>query len=201
MTVVTTPATSAEALPDTAPGPPADAAPVGRFTGYHEAILQQLEAFGGLAACDEPAARARAPIDETLVFFRATLFRHHEDEERELMPAVVASSAPGEERRRVQAIAAQLTREHREVERAFLALEPSLRRLARERHAVPSGDELAGALRTLVRCYEAHARFEENEFLPLAESILGRCGHMGALGLALHLGRPPEVPPVNRPGS
>ncbi|MEZ5652848.1 MAG: hypothetical protein R3E87_20115 [Burkholderiaceae bacterium] len=39
----------------------------------------------------------------------------------------------------------------------------------------------------LIDAYLAHARFEEQEFLPLSELILNRDGnHMAALGLALH---------------
>lgn len=40
----------------------------------------------------------------------------------------------------------------------------------------------------LVEEYTAHARFEEAEFLPLSEIILGRnSNHMAALGLSLHM--------------
>jgi hypothetical protein len=40
----------------------------------------------------------------------------------------------------------------------------------------------------LVHSYGNHARFEEEEFLPLSDIILGRDGnHMAALGLALHM--------------
>ena len=50
-------------------------------------------------------------------------------------------------------------------------------------------------LHRLVADYQAHARFEETEFLPLAEEILGRnSNHMAALGLSLHLR---HVKPVN----
>ena len=40
--------------------------------------------------------------------------------------------------------------------------------------------------------YQAHARFEEQEFLPLSEKILSRNGdHMAALGLSLHMRHQP----------
>jgi hypothetical protein len=43
--------------------------------------------------------------------------------------------------------------------------------------------------------YTAHAQFEEAEFLPLAQTILGRnSNHMAALGLSLHMR---HVKPVN----
>ena len=43
-------------------------------------------------------------------------------------------------------------------------------------------------LSRLVSQYRAHAQFEEQEYLPLAQQILGRNGnHMAALGLSLHM--------------
>ncbi len=46
----------------------------------------------------------------------------------------------------------------------------------------------------LVRLYKAHVRFEEDEFLPLCETILGRnSNHMVVLGLSLHLRHAPPV--------
>ena len=57
--------------------------------------------------------------------------------------------------------------------------------------AVAKGHETAldGAeLTRLVDTYYAHARYEENVFLPLSKTILGRnANHMAALGLSLHL--------------
>jgi hypothetical protein len=47
----------------------------------------------------------------------------------------------------------------------------------------------------LVTEYQGHAQYEEVEFLPLAEQILGRnSNHMAALGLSLHMR---HVKPVN----
>ena len=44
------------------------------------------------------------------------------------------------------------------------------------------------AVRALVDTYMGHARFEEQQFLPLAHTILGRnSNHMAALGLSLHM--------------
>jgi hypothetical protein len=43
-----------------------------------------------------------------------------------------------------------------------------------------------------VLAYNAHANYEETEFLPLAETILGRnANHMAALGLSLHMRHTP----------
>jgi hypothetical protein len=49
------------------------------------------------------------------------------------------------------------------------------------------------ALARLVQHYREHALLEENEFLPLAETILGRnSNHMAALGLSLHMRHVPH---------
>ena len=170
------------------PGVAPTAEPIAGFSRCHEGILQHLGSLAELPALVEPAARARAVANETLRFFRAAVFEHHQEEERELFPAVISSATPGEERTRVQAIAEQLTREHREVEAAFEALEPSLKRLAKGQELPLPAGELAAQVRSLVERYEDHARYEENEFLPLSETILGRnSDHMAALGLSLHL--------------
>jgi len=50
------------------------------------------------------------------------------------------------------------------------------------------------AVNELVAGYCQHASFEEQVFLPLAESILGRDdNHMAALGMSLHM-RQAKVP-------
>ena len=44
----------------------------------------------------------------------------------------------------------------------------------------------------LVTRYRAHALYEEKEFLPLSQTILGRnANHMAALGLSLHMRHTP----------
>jgi hypothetical protein len=50
------------------------------------------------------------------------------------------------------------------------------------------------AVEELVQAFLAHANFEEQQFLPLAETILSRNGnHMAALGLSLHMRHAPLV--------
>jgi len=171
------------------PGPPGEAAaPIAGFSRCHEGILEHLASLADLPALAERAARARHVAQETQRFFRAAVYEHHQEEERELFPATLASATRGSEHAQVQAIVEQLTQEHREVEAAFEALEPSLKRLAKGQEAAMPGAELAAQIQALVTRYEEHARYEENEFLPLAERILGRNGnHMAALGLSLHI--------------
>lgn len=165
--------------------------PVGSFSNCHVGILKRLQALDELPALLEPAARARSIAEQSLEFFREAIFEHHLEEERELFPAVMASAQPGEELAHVKAMAQRLTNEHRAIESLWKQLEKDLKQVAKG-HSTRLD---VGELHRLVSEYQGHAHFEEAEFLPLAEKILGRnSNHMAALGLSLHMR---HVKPVN----
>lgn len=159
-------------------------APISNFTNCHIGIIKRLNALDELPALLEPAARARQIAEESLEFFREAIFEHHLEEERELFPAVIASAQPGEELERVKAMTKRLTEEHRMVEALWKRLEKGLKQVSKGQ----SSDLDIGEVQRLVTEYTAHARYEEAEFLPLSEQILGRnSNHMAALGLSLHM--------------
>ncbi|MGI9216552.1 MAG: hemerythrin domain-containing protein [Hydrogenophaga sp.] len=159
-------------------------APLTNFSHCHEGILKRLSALDELPALLAPAARARQLAEQSVEFFREAIFEHHLEEERELFPAVLASAQPGEEVERVQGMVRRLTNEHRMLESLWKRLESDLKKVAKGH----STDLDVNELQRLVTDYAAHARFEEAEFLPLAETILGRnSNHMAALGLSLHM--------------
>lgn len=159
-------------------------APLTNFSHCHEGILRRLSALDELPDLLAPAARARQVAEQSVGFFREAIFEHHQEEERELFPAVLASARPGEETDRVQALVRRLTHEHRMLEGLWKRLESDLKKVAKGQ----STDLDVSALQRLVTDYAAHAAFEEAEFLPLSETILGRdSNHMAALGLSLHL--------------
>ena len=158
--------------------------PLTNFSHCHEGILKRLTAMDELPALLAPAARARQIAEDSLEFFREAIFEHHLEEERELFPAVLASAQAGEEKEKVQAMIKRLTEEHRMVEALWKRLEKGLKPVAKGQ----STDLDVGELHRLVEEYTAHARYEEQEFLPLSEQILGRnSNHMAALGLSLHM--------------
>ncbi len=161
-----------------------DDTPIQDFSQCHVGIVKKLDMLGELPALLAPAARAREIAEKAVDFFREAIFEHHLDEERELFPAVLASAEAGTERERVQVIVKRLTNEHRELEGVWKHLEPSLKRVAKGQ-----GVEVdVSAIQRLVTQYQAHAKYEETEFLPLAQTILGRnANHMAALGLSLHM--------------
>lgn len=165
-------------------------APLTNFSHCHDGIVSHLDSFGELPALLEPASRARQIAEDIVDFFRAAVYEHHAEEERELFPAVLSSAKPGEELEKVKGLVQMLTREHREVEAQWARLEPQLKKLAKGHVVDIAGSEIDH----LVRKYKAHAKFEEDEFLPLSQEILGRnSNHMAALGLSLHMRhvRPP----------
>jgi hemerythrin-like domain-containing protein len=165
------------------PAPESDA-PLDQFSQCHSGILQHLGELGELPALLEPATRARRIASQTLDFFRAAVYEHHAEEERELFPAVLASAEEGQERDYVRGIVDRLTREHRQVEAAWVRLEPGLKDVARGRDSELNGVEVG----SLVAVYRAHADYEEKVFLPLSQQILSRNGnHMAALGVSLHM--------------
>jgi len=158
--------------------------PLNNFSDCHAGIVKRLTALDELPALLEPAARARQIAEESLEFFREAIFEHHLEEERELFPAVIASAQPGAELERVKAMAKRLTDEHRAIEALWKQLEKGLKPVAKGQSTKLDVSEL----HRLVTEYKAHATYEETEFLPLSEEILGRnSNHMAALGLSLHM--------------
>ena len=163
--------------------------PLTGFSQCHLGILSRLQAFEELPALQAAAAQAKTIATDTLALFQHAVLEHHADEERELFPAVLRSARRGPEAGEVQAMAQRLTAEHRRIEAMWKKLEPVVRAVARSRPVELDLD----AVEELVQAYCAHARFEEEHFLPLAETILGRDGnHMKALGLSLHLRHAPQ---------
>lgn len=160
--------------------------PLDEFSNCHGGILDKLDALDRLPALLAPAAEARRIAAESLDFFTTVVYEHHAEEERELFPAVLASATKGAERDQVQGMVDRLTQEHRDIEAAWERLKPHLKGIAKGHEAALD----TAALAALVSHYKAHARYEEQQFLPLSKAILGRNGnHMAALGVSLHMRR------------
>lgn len=160
------------------------AQPVQDFSHSHAGITAKLQALAGLPALLAAAEQARRLAADALAFFDDVIEEHHGAEERELFPAVIASARPGAERAQAEALARRLTDEHRRIEAAWARLVPGLKAAAKghETRLDPA------ALQQLVDTYLAHAGFEEREYLPLAQTILGRdSNHLAALAVSLHM--------------
>lgn len=160
------------------------AQPLNQFSQCHAAIRQRLRALDDLPALLAPAKQARESARDVARFFSQAVVTHHAEEEQELFPAVLASATPGDEREQVRTLTERLTREHRQIESRWARLAPALDRVAQGRDAALDPEEV----QRLVADYHAHADFEEQRFLPLAQQILGRNpNHVAALDLSLHL--------------
>lgn len=165
------------------PSPPGSD-PIGSFSYCHVGIIQHLDMLGELPAMLEPALRARKIAQEMLDFFDRVIRAHHGEEERDLFPAVLRSAEPGQERTHVAAMVERLTVEHRQIEAWWSRIKPQLKQIAKGHDS----DLDKVALQQLIGQYHAHAAFEEAEFLPLSQTILGRNdNHMAALGMSLHM--------------
>jgi hemerythrin-like domain-containing protein len=163
---------------------PSGHSPIDDFSQCHAGILGHLQLLGELPALLEPAVRARRIAADAVGFFRAAVFEHHAEEENELFPAVLASAVKGAEREKVQKLVDALTAEHRQVEAAWNRIEPKLKAVAKGQDTDVDPADIA----TLVNAYQTHARFEEEQFLPLSQAILGRnSNHLAALGVAMHM--------------
>jgi hemerythrin-like domain-containing protein len=158
--------------------------PLTDFSQCHVGITSRLTALAGLPALLAQAAQARQLATESLTFFEEVIEEHHSSEENELFPAVLSSAQRGDERDLVQSLVDHLVAEHRQIEAAWAKLVPGLKAAAKGRDS----DLDAAAVQQLVDRYLAHAAFEEREFLPLSQTILGRNSHhLAALGVALHM--------------
>ncbi|MEO5672427.1 MAG: hemerythrin domain-containing protein [Ramlibacter sp.] len=168
----------------TAPTTAEPATPLTAFSQCHEGILSQLAAFAELPALVSAADRARGIAQQTLALFEPGVLEHHRDEEAELFPQTERSAVPGVEADWVCAMAQRLTREHRTIEALWNRVKPGVKLAAAGKPVELDGLVIA----ELVRAYTAHARFEEEHFLPVAHELLGRnSNHMAALGLSLHM--------------
>jgi hemerythrin-like domain-containing protein len=159
-------------------------APIAGFSHCHVDIVNHLEMLGGLPALLAPARRAREIATNMLVFFDTVIVQHHAEEEQELFSAVLRSAMKGREQARVEEAIERLTTQHRQIEAWWSRIKPQLKQISKGHDA----DLDPAAVAQLIRGYRAHAAAEEAEFLPLAQTILGRnSNHMEALGLSLHM--------------
>ena len=157
-------------------------APLQDFSRCHVGFVTVLETALGLPEMIVTAARSRSCAADMLKMFHDRLLAHHDDEERDLFPAVLRVAQPGEEADRARTMVAQLVREHREIAQLWKQLEPAVQAIANG--YLPRLD--TALLHELVQRFNEHVRTEE-EFLPFAQQVLAReAEDMAMLGLALH---------------
>jgi hemerythrin-like domain-containing protein len=131
----------------------------GRITAQCD-TLQRLVAHLQIQGNDEQAGQAARAI---LRYFDTAGQYHHQDEEQDLFPALLASSDPS-----AAAHIERLLGEHTQMNDAWRALRPLLLAIA-EDHA----DTLdSGVAAHFIDCYARHIVFENGTLLPLAQTLL-----------------------------
>lgn len=153
------------------------------FRLCHAGIVEQFERLRLLAQLygEQDKAAAVKAAGAFVDFFAKVILTHHEEEERDLFPAVAREAAPGDEAELVASLEKRLCSEHRGLEARWKRISPEIKRLAKGKLANVDAKELA----EFADAYIAHARFEEAAFLPLSKKILGPAGISG-LGLQIH---------------
>lgn len=161
------------------------------FHDCHRGILDYLRQLHALAELVRQPGKERDVEELALAiwrFFREVIVAHHEEEEEELFPAMLkAWDQERVARDDIKSSIERLTREHRDVEQIWERIEPQIRKLSRGKLAILD----VAAVNALCEQYEAHARFEEDHFLPLCEQLLGsQSVEMRKLARAIHARRP-----------
>ena len=158
-------------------------APLQDFSKCHVGFVTVLETALSLPGMIDTATRSRSCAADMLKMFHDRLLAHHDDEERDLFPAVLRVAQPGDEADRAKTMVAHLVREHREIAQLWKQLEPSVQAVANG--YLPQLD--SALLHDMVGRFNEHVRIEEEEFLPFAQQVLARQAEdMAMLGLALH---------------
>ena len=166
-----------------------DPAVISKFTDCHGGILRKFDWLHDLPEFVQTAERARLQASQAIDFFREVIFEHHLDEERELFPTVLAYAEKGVENDHLKKMISVLTIEHREMEIQWKSLEKKLRHVAKGQDSSLTLSDISD----LESKYRAHAEFEESQFLPLCETILGRTSDgLASLGLLLHIRHNPQ---------
>ncbi len=153
------------------------------FRLCHASIIEQFERLRRLPELyvQQDKREAVNAASGFVEFFANAVLAHHQEEERDLFPAVSRDAAAGDEAELVASLERRLCGEHRALEARWKRLSPELKRLAKGKLASIDAKQIA----EFVDEYIAHARFEEAAFLPLSKKILGPAGIAG-LGMRIH---------------
>ena len=128
-------------------------------------------------------ADARVAAAGSLRYFDTAARHHQDDEEIDLFPALIESMA-GSEAVCLRDMVASLTSDHRELERLWYGLRPTLERLV-------AGEAVAlncTAVDAFAHLYQTHIAREEAELLPMASRLLGDA-ELDRIGMAMRLRR------------
>ena len=156
--------------------------PVAVLKHCHGRIRKQLATLEKLLAhlpehgADEQARQAATAV---LKYFDKAAHLHHEDEEQDLLPMLLAV-AQGEDAATLQALAPMILQEHKEMDGMWQDLHEQLTAIADG-----SGTQLSASIvRRFVQSYQGHMEREEGIVAPMALRLFGP-DQMARLGGAM----------------
>lgn len=152
------------------PAAPSFDEPVEMLDACHGRIMAQIETLRHLVTYlpqHGVDGTARDALQGVLRYFSAAAPHHHEDEESDLFPALLAT-AQGETLTQTQALVTRLLADHRHMDQLRDALLAHLRSLL----SGEAKDLPAAQVETLAELYLGHIERETVELLPLARRVL-----------------------------
>jgi pyridoxamine 5'-phosphate oxidase len=156
--------------------------PVAVLKHCHGRIRKQLATLEKLIAhlpehgADEQARQAASAV---LKYFDKAAHLHHEDEEQDLLPMLLAV-AQGEDAATLQALVPVILQEHKDMDAMWQDLHEQLTAVADG-----SGTQLSASIvRRFVQCYHGHMEREEGIVAPMALRLFGP-DQMARLGGAM----------------
>lgn len=137
---------------------------------------------------DRPAQEAATAV---MRYFDTSARHHHDDEERDLFPALIESMA-GSDAVCLRELTGALTAEHRELEAGWQTLRAVLVQVAAGQTVLLAQDDLSG----FAQRYQRHIAREESELLPMARRLLSDA-ELDRVGLAMRMRRTGSRVPAN----
>ncbi|RMG31371.1 MAG: hemerythrin domain-containing protein [Gammaproteobacteria bacterium] len=145
--------------------------PLGLLRACHTKMLQHAALLQRLVGLD-PNGRDFATLRERACrYFDHSAPLHHEDEERDLFPALLRRNAS------LATTVRRLQAQHPELERRWQAIRAAL-------HALPPPQDLSARIEAFVRLLRDHLALEETDLLAPAETLLD-AGDLERLGRAM----------------
>jgi len=163
--------------------------PLEMLAACHGRIQHQCETLLRLLAHLQTRGadtQAREAAGAVVRYFDTAARQHHDDEERDVFPALLESMA-GSDAVCLQELTASLCTDHRVLERRWITLRQQLAAVAEGSDASVAGlaqADVAG----FVDLYERHIAREQAELLPMAARLLGDA-ELDRIGLAMRARR------------
>lgn len=163
-------------------------APLEALAEGHGRLLLQCDALlrlPGRVAAEAPDAVACKAASELRYELDLAIARLHQDEERDLFPALLESMG-GSDPICIRQMTDARAQEHREIERRWLPLGQWLETVAQGSDRAPE----PGAVDSFVSLVRSHIELEDQELLPMAERLISDAA-IAEIGEAMRLRHAP----------